>query len=92
MTWPNPQLLGTIDPAGSATPLTVDLGNGLYGGVRIVLTQDYLLHRPVGFPTRPDFTGTNRPDSEVTLTAGTVCNFWKPEAAALITAGAAVAV
>ena len=90
MTWSNIQTLGVVDPSNTAVPLVVDLGNGLQGVQKITLSQDYLLHRPHGFPTRPDFTGTNRHDSEVTLPADTVCNFWKPEAQALITAGAAV--
>jgi len=59
--------------------------------VKVLLSHNYTLAnpRPVGFPTKPGLTGAANPEypGEV-LAAGTTVTFQKPEADALVTAGA----
>jgi hypothetical protein len=88
MTTSNPQTLGAVN----GTPIVADLGLGLGTDVlaRVTLSADYVMTNPPGFPLRPPA------DSEIskrlfpTVPNGTTCKFLKPEAAALVAAGAAV--
>ncbi len=88
MTWSNPQTLGSVN----GTPIIADIGPGLGTDVlaRVTLSADYVMVRPPGFPTRPPAGGDVGKRPFPTIPSGTTCQFLKPEAAALVAAGAAI--
>jgi hypothetical protein len=88
MTWSNPQTLGSVN----GTPIIADIGGGLGSDVlaRVTLSADYIMVRPPGFPVRPPSDGEVSKRLFPTVPNGTTCKFLKPEAAALVAAGAAV--
>ena len=75
-----------------ATPITVELGNGVMGGnpvlVKVTLSQNYTMENPPGYPQRPE-TGGAKPFYPRVLASGETHSFLKPESDALVTAGAA---
>ena len=79
-------LVGTID---GSTPIIADLGNGFGSPMEVVLSVDYKMETPPGFPTRPAFTGAAKPGHPSNLPAGTRVVLHEPEARALLAAGAA---
>lgn len=83
--------VGSIN--SGATPIVVDLGNGVMGAdaaiVNVTLSQDYAMIDPPGYPFRPAFTGAATPQFPQTIASGTTLALLKPEADALVTAGAA---
>jgi hypothetical protein len=88
MTTSNPQTLGTVN----GTPIVADLGLGLGTDVlaRVTLSADYIMVSPPGFPVRPPADGEVSKRLWPIVPNGTTCKFLKPEAAALVAAGAAV--
>lgn len=86
MTWSNPQTLGTV----GATPIIAELGGGLSpaGTVRVTLSADYTLANLPGYPTRLS-PGRSPEGLPRTIVSGTTIELLKPEAAALVVAGAA---
>lgn len=77
-----------------STVINVDVGsNGVFGGspalVTVTLSADYSMESSPGYPFRPNVGGAT-PFSPRTLPAGSVLRLLKPEAAALVAAGAAV--
>lgn len=87
----NPQKLGTVN----GSPVIAELGGGLCANenlVRVTLTADYTMLDPGGFPERPPAGTSSYINKGLprTLTSGTTVSFLKPEAAALVAAGAAV--
>lgn len=87
MTVSNPQTLGTVN----GTPIVAELGGGLGTDVlvRVTLSANYVMVAPPGFPSRPP-AGTSTPFFPHTVLSGATVSFLKPEAAALVAAGAAV--
>ncbi len=71
MSNPTPSLPVMVGLLGN-TPVIADLGSGLHpeGAVSVVLTADYTLLRPPGYPSRPAFTGTATPDYPHTVSNG----------------------
>jgi hypothetical protein len=88
MTWSNPQTLGAVN----GTPIVADIGGGLGNDViaLVTLSTDYVMVNPPGFPLRPPAVGEVSKRLWPTVPNGTTCKFLKPEAAALVAAGAAV--
>jgi hypothetical protein len=91
MTTSNPQTLGTAN----GSPVIAELGGGLGANeslVRVNLTADYTMLDPGGFPERPPAGNASYVNKGIprTITSGTTVSFLKPEAAALVAAGAAV--
>lgn len=87
-----PRLLtvGTIN--GGATPIQADVKFlEPAGAVRATLTADYAQLCPPGWPARPGQTGVDAIDLSYprTIPSGTTMAFLKPEADALVNAGAA---
>jgi hypothetical protein len=82
--------VGSIN--AGATPIIVDLGNGIMGAdpviVKVTLSQDYTMIDPPGYPFRPTFTGAATPQFPATIASGTTLALLKPEADSLVTAGA----
>lgn len=79
MAWSNPQLVGAVE----GDDLIADLGDGLGPDalVTVTLTKPYTPHHPPGYPIRPQH--------DVPIAAGSTIALIKPEAAALVAAGAA---
>lgn len=77
--WSNPQTVGTF----AGEPIVADLGEGLGHDalVTVRLTKDYATHHPPGYPFRVAH--------DAPVVAGTVIDLIKPEADALVAAGAA---
>jgi hypothetical protein len=73
-------------------PVVVDVTFLGVIGVRIQLTQAWTTAREPGYPSRPSLTGTAAPglDYPKTIPSGTVMEVMQPEAAALVSMGAAV--
>jgi hypothetical protein len=68
------------------TVILADLSSGLGPTTTIQLTADYVTEKPAGYPGWP---GT-QPGSRVgTFASGSTLTMFKPEADALVTAGAA---
>lgn len=85
----SPVIVGTW----SGGNIIADLGGGLYPAtppVSVVLSADYTMLAPPGFPARPPAGAAVRFYPH-TLLNGTTQQFLKPEADALIAAGAATA-
>jgi hypothetical protein len=89
----NPSLVtvGTIN--AGATNIQADVSQGLEpkGAVKVLLSTNYTLLCPPGWPNRPALTGKgpaslNFPGS--VLASGSTFAFLAPEAAALVAAGA----
>ena len=80
MSWSNPQVVGKV----AGREIVAELGDGLGHDVlvTVLLTQDYEPHHPPGYPFR---TARGVP----LVPAGVVLELVKPEAAALVAAGAA---
>lgn len=83
----NPLTIGTV----AGVPLVADLSRGIAGPViTVLMTADYSMLAPPGWPTRPSLIGvpvvTNR---SAVVSAGSTFAFYKCEADALVTAGAA---
>ena len=81
--------VGLADPTGSATPIfanVLSLGNDV--PVTVLLTEDYAIEDPAGFPFRPGMTGTDTKDLDYprVLSAGVTMKFLKCEADALVAA------
>lgn len=81
--------VGTV----GGNPILVDVGsNGVSGGaadlVAVTLSADYVMENPPGYPFRPNVGGAT-PFYPRTLPSGGTYRLLKPEAAALVTAGAA---
>ena len=76
----------------NSTPIMVDV---LYLSpavpVKVTLTADYAATRPPGYPSRPSLTGVDAADLDIakTIPSGTILTLLKPEADALVGAGAA---
>ena len=87
MTSSNPQMVGAVGGAA----IVAELGNGFgtAGTVRVTLTSDYVMVCPPGYPER-ETPGSGAGAFPHAITAGTTANFQKPEADALVAAGAAV--
>ncbi|WP_371423286.1 hypothetical protein [Tardiphaga sp.] len=88
MSTSNPQQLGTVN----GVPIVAELGGGLSpeGLARVTLSANYVMANPPGYPTRPPADGEYSKRLWPTVPSGTTCNFLKPEAAALVAAGAAI--
>jgi hypothetical protein len=58
--------------------------------VRVLLTQPYAITRPPGYPSRPSMTGVSAAnlDTARTIPSGSTIALLKPEADALVAAGA----
>ena len=80
MSWRNPQVVGKV----AGVEIVAELGDGLGHDVlvSVLLTQDYEPHHPPGYPFRIAHGVPLVP-------AGVVLELVKPEAAALVAAGAA---
>ena len=80
MSWSNPQIVGKV----AGQEIVAELGDGLGHDVlvTVLLTQDYEPHHPPGYPFR---IARGVP----LVPAGVVLDLVKPEAAALVAAGAA---
>ena len=80
MSWSNPQVVGKV----AGEEIVAELGDGLGHDVlvTVLLTQDYEPHHPPGYPFRIAHGVPLVP-------AGVVLELLKPEAAALVAAGAA---
>jgi hypothetical protein len=90
----NPSLVVTGTAAGIGA-ISTDVGNSLGSGVPavVILTADYTLAKPKGYPTRPAFTGTDQPEyAGLVVTSGTTLKLLECEATALVNAGAATLV
>jgi len=87
MSWSNPQKVGTY--GDSDTDLIVDLGPGLYHPelIGVTLTQTYSPIKPPGYPTRHSPGKIYMPG--MTVQPGATMWLLKPEADALVAAGAA---
>ena len=83
--------VGTIN--SGATAIIIDLGNGVRGtpetAVAVILSTNYTMIDPPGYPSRPSFTGDATPQYPQTIASGTTLTLLQPEAAALVAAGAA---
>ena len=83
--------VGTIN--GDTTAIIIDLGNGIRGApetaVPVILSTNYTMIDPRGYPARPSFTGDATPQYPQTIASGTTITLLQPEAAALVAAGAA---
>ncbi len=89
MTTSNPQRVGNV----AGTPIIAELGGALITGnpsdvVAVTLTADYTMENPPGYPSRPP-PGTATPFYPRTLSSGETHSFFRPEAKALVDAGAA---
>jgi hypothetical protein len=85
-----PRLLtvGTIN--AGATPVQADVRSlGSDVAVAVVLSTDYAMLDPPGFPFRASFTGAATPQYPQTIASGTTIKVLRAEAAALVAAGAA---
>lgn len=71
-----------------ATPIVADLSHGFGTAIEVLLLEDYQIESPPGYPTRPHFVGAER-SMPASLKAGAHLIVHKPEATALIAAGAA---
>lgn len=87
MTASNLQTLGIV----GSTPIVADIGAGVgsAGAVSVVLTSDYAMLGPAGYPSRPSFTGAATPQYPHTISSGATLSVLAPEALALVDAGAA---
>lgn len=87
MTTRNPQTLGTVN----GTPIVADLGGGLGSSalVGVTLSATYVMSNLPGFPIRPPADGEVSKRHFPSVPSGTTCKFLKPEADALVAAGAA---
>lgn len=87
MTTSNPQTVGTV----LGSPIVADLGGGLYPGITVFVTlsANYQMLSPPGYPTRPFATGAQAKFPGGLVPNGTRIAFLKPEADALVNAGAA---
>jgi len=86
--WANPVRIGTV----GGNPIIADLSLGVMGGnpvlVAVLLSADYTMENPPGYPSRPNVGGAT-PFSPRVLPTGSNLRLLKPEAAALVAAGAA---
>lgn len=89
----NPNLItvGTIN--AGATNIQADVSGGLGSAVavKVLLSTNYTLLCPPGWPNRPGLTGAAPPAENypgAVLASGTTVAFLQPEAAALVNAGA----
>jgi hypothetical protein len=88
----NPSLVtvGTINAGATNIQADVSAGLGSAVAVKVTLSTNYTLLCPPGWPNRPSLTGAqpvrNFPGS--VLASGGTFAFLKPEAAALVAAGA----
>jgi hypothetical protein len=85
----NPQKLGTVN----GSPIIADIGYLAANEdlARVTLTANYTILDPGGFPERPPAGNGSYVNKGIprTIAAGTTVSFLKPEAAALVAAGAA---
>jgi hypothetical protein len=91
------QFLVVVGSATGIGTISADVANGIGSAVpaTVTLLADYTLAnpRPVGFPTRPSFTGSLTPEYPgQVVTSGTTVRVLECEAVALVNAGAAVLV
>jgi hypothetical protein len=85
-----PRLLtvGTIN--GGAMPIQADVRSlGSDVPVAVLLSTDYAMLDPPGFPFRTSFTGAATPQFPKTIASGTMLSVLRAEATALVAAGAA---
>ncbi len=89
MTWSNPQTIGTV----SGQPIIAELGPGLGSDalVAVTLSATYVRTPPPGYPAPTPAGAANGSATQApgTILSGTTLKLPKPEAAALVTAGAA---
>jgi hypothetical protein len=72
------------------TPINADVTSlGSAVPVGVVLTADYVMLDPPGFPFRQSFTGSAVPQYPHTVASGTTISVLQCEATALVNAGAA---
>jgi hypothetical protein len=82
--------VGTIDNGATAIDADVtSLGSDV--PVSVVLTTDYQMLGPPGYPYRPSFTGADQPQFPRTVLSGSTIAVLQAEATALIAANAATA-
>lgn len=81
--------VGTI--SAGVTPIQADVGAGLGSAlpVKVTLSTDYTLQFPPGWPQRPGYDGSEYSRRPNPILSGTTFAFLKPEADALVNAGAA---
>lgn len=88
MLYPNLVTVGTIN--SGSTPINADvtvLGSDV--AVAVLLSTNYSMLNPPGFPFRASFTGAATPQYPHTIVSGTTIKVLKCEATALVAAGAA---
>jgi hypothetical protein len=86
----SPRLItvGTIN--AGATPIQADVTNlGSDIAVKVLLSTNYTMAAPPGYPARASFTGSATPQYPHTVPSGTTLAVLKCEAVALVNAGAA---
>jgi len=82
----NPRLVEVGTTSG--TPVNADVTTiGSDVAVAVLLTADYVMLDPPGFPFRPSFTGASAPQYPRTVADGTTLHLLACEASALVTAG-----
>jgi hypothetical protein len=79
--------VGTIN--AGATAIVTDVTT-LGPAVAVMLTVDYAMGAPPGFPSRPSFIGAAVPQYPHTIPSGSTIHVLQCEANALVLAGAAV--
>jgi hypothetical protein len=85
-----PRLLTVGTTNAGATNINADVTNlGSDVPVAVTLSTDYTMLAPPGYPARPGFTGTARPQYPHTVSSGTTFKVLRCEATALVAAGAA---
>jgi hypothetical protein len=75
--------VGTV----GGSPIMADLSSGLGPTATVQLTADYTTEKPAGYPNWP---GTQPGTRNGTFASGSTITMFKPEADALVTAGAAI--
>ena len=81
-----PSTTGTAN----ATTIKIDTTHLFHAvPVKVQLTASYATSREPGYPARPSMTGAKALDSAQTVASGTILTLLKPEADALVAAGAA---
>lgn len=86
---PRAVVVGTIN--AGATEIVADVTSlGSDVPVKVILSTDYAMVDPPGFPSRPQFTGTATPQYPHTIPSGSTISVLQCEASALVDADAAV--
>jgi hypothetical protein len=88
MLYPRLVQVGSIN--SGATPINADVTSiGSDVAVAVLLSTNYAMLNPPGFPFRASFTGAAVPQYPHTITSGTTLKVLRCEATALVAAGAA---